>query len=405
MIRQRRSSRWMATLYVILTAAACYSAYNSTLTKYKAAAVLFAVVAFIDFCLHFDTSNLKVLKSFFIEYFKYIFLIVMSSLVVYIADTSSSALMERGAEKILYQIFTILIAIAAAYEFKEDCVLYTYYGFALFNFIAIFLALKDCHEPLGQIVSDLQYFISSGGEAIGFFRLLEIHEVTFSFGLFLIYFIVTGFRKNLKHIIGSAFFFILGFKRIGIGAVVLCTVFYLLTRRMSFKHLKKLGLIITVSMVIGGFAYVVYVRSGLFVRTMEDLHIDLMGRQNLYRYIENYYRINPLFFGHGFESIREILKMAGDIKVGDTTISRMSALHNDYLAMFIEMGFFGFLFWEIFQFVSLPLHAARYGKEAYYLALLSAFYMGFCFMTDNISMYFLVCIVRWLLPMATACKR
>lgn len=203
---------------------------------------------------------------------------------------------------------------------------------------------------------------------------------------------------------GILFLFFLGYKRIGMIGLVAAILFYVLMRKERIGVLKASGLVMMLAILVYGISYVVIVRSGLFVRICTELGVELMGRQNLYRYIKDYYHISPAFMGHGFGCIEYILGHAGDIKVNNTYISRMTALHCDYLAMYIQMGMIGFLLWEICRFVDIPLSCSRYGKECYLSALLTTLYLGITYMTDNTALYFLVCMVQFLIPAAFAAK-
>ena len=391
----------MKYIYILLTTLACLSTYQVSYTKFKAALILFIGLTLIDFCVRFKTKRLKLIGKFTLEYSKYIWILVVVSLVVYVFDRSSTGLIVRGGTKIMYQILTILIAICAIYEFEDKAVEYTFYGFALYNFLAIFLAIKDTGS-ISQITSDVIYFITSMGDARGFMRHLELSEATFAFGLFIIYFVVDGVRKNKRNLIIALFFFYTGFKRIGWFGVIVAVFLYYLIRNLSQKKMVAIVKITMFAYVAIGFGYVLFVRSGLFVNLMNELDIDMMGRQNLYQYIEDYYQISPFFIGHGFESIKTILASAGDLKVNETLISKLTALHNDYLAMYIQMGFFGFFAWAYYKFVDATTFCLKFGKKSFLVMAMANIYMGMTYLTDNSAMYFLPTIVLWMMPMVFA---
>ena len=402
-ISKRYNISVMKYIYIFLTTIACMSTYSMSYTKLKAALILYVGITFIDFFVRFKTKRLKTIGSFFLEYSKYIWVLVIFSLVIYVFDTSSTSLITRGGEKIIYQTLTIFIAISTVYEFGEKAIDYTFIGFALFNFIAMILAVKDTGS-ISQVISDVIYFVTSMGDARGYMRYLELAETTFTFGLFILYFVVDGPKKHKWQIIISLFFFYTGFKRIGWFGVISAIAVYFLIRKLDKTKISIILKTVMFGYVIFGFAYVVLVRSGLFVQIMNDLDIDMMGRQNLYAYIQDYYKISPFFLGHGFESIRIILAAAGDLKVNDTLISKLQALHNDYLAMYIQMGFFGFLAWGYYKFVDVTNFCLKYGKKAGLVMAMANIYMGMTYLTDNSAMYFLPTIVLWMLPMMFALK-
>lgn len=393
----------MRILYIITTVLSCCSIYGHFPSKLKIFSAVFAMISVIHFMIQFKTEDLKTIGKFFAQYFKYILLLIVVSLVIYVTDLSSTALIGRGFEKIFYQFLTILCAVMAVYEFREKAVDYTFQAFAIFNLLAMVLAFKDIGS-VSQVLSDLNYFISSGGDAQGYFRLLELHEVTFSFGMFMIYFIVDGAKKHWKEIAVCTFFFLVGFKRAGILGIIAAVFYYVLVHRLDERQTKIFTTTLMCFFVIFGFAYVAFVRSGAFTALMEELNINMMGRQNLYKYIEDFYTISPTFTGHGFESIREILAAAGDLKVENTYISRLTALHCDYLAMYIEMGFFGYLAWLHYRFVGLTDFCKMYGRKVYISCVMCSIYAGITYLTDNTTMYFYMVMIAWMIPLSFAIR-
>ena len=359
------------------------------------------MISVVHFMIEFKTENLKTIAKFFVEYSKYILMLIIVSLVIYVTDLSSTALIGRGFEKIFYQFLTILCAVMAVYEFGEKAVDYTFQAFAIFNLLAMVLAFKDTGS-VSQVLSDLSYFISSGGDAQGYFRLLELHEVTFSFGMFMIYFIVDGTKKHWKEITICIFFFLVGFKRAGILGILGAVFYYGLVHKIDERYIKILTTSLMWFFVVFGFAYVAFVRSGAFTALMEELDINMMGRQNLYKYIEDFYVISPTFTGHGFESIREILAAAGDLKIENTYVARLTALHCDFLAMYIEMGFFGYLAWLYYRFVWLTNFCKSYGRKAYISCAMCSIYAGITYLTDNTSLYFYMVLIGWMIPLVFA---
>lgn len=394
----------MRLFYILTSIISCLSIYGHFPSKLKIASALFALVSVIHFMIQFRKDDLKTIGRFFLEYSKYILILIVVSLIIYVADLSDTALIGRGFEKIFYQFLTILCAICVVYEFRDKAVEYTFESFALFNLLAMVLAFKDTGSA-SQVLSDLQYFISSGGDAQGYFRLLELHEVTFSFGLFLVYFLVDGVKKNLKQILISIFFFLVGFKRSGILGLLGAGTYYLAVSKLSDKALKILTKTIMCGFLAIGFGYVIFVRTGAFTALMDALNIDMMGRQNLYKYIEQFYQISPTYLGHGFESVRELLAAAGNLKIENTTVSKLTALHNDYLAMYIEMGFFGFFAWLYYRFVSLSQFCSNFGRKVYISCAMCSIYAGITYLTDNTSMYFYMVMIAWMIPLTFAIQK
>ena len=85
----------------------------------KGGIIPFIFCAAIDFCFRFKLDSAKTLWAFLKKYAQYILLLTIVSLVVYVSDTSDTALIARGMQKVFYQILTVLGAVCAVYEFRE----------------------------------------------------------------------------------------------------------------------------------------------------------------------------------------------------------------------------------------------------------------------------------------------
>ena len=396
----------MGWTYILLTMISCLSIYDSSrLTKLKAAHVLFIGIAFVHLALFFKRKYIKVAWDFLKKYSLYLAILIDVSFFIFVSNKAEMSWIKTGTVKALYQVITVLVAVCAVYLFGKRAVDYTFYGFVAFNVLSIFLAAKDTGS-VSEIVSSINHFISSGGDAVGFMKHLELHDVTFSFGIFMIHYFMCGLRDKTirKHFFVATAFFFLGYKRIGIGAAALSILIYIVMTNGSQKRAVALGRLFMWGFAISGFLFIVLVRYGVFQETMDALRIDMSGRKNLYEYMQNFYSISPLFKGYGLESVKFILAQAGDLKINETYISRLSAVHNDYLRMYIELGFWGFLLWEGYIFVWLPERLKRYGKETYISYIAITIYLAFTYFTDNTAMFFLVSIVYRLVPMHFAVK-
>jgi toxin CptA len=80
----------------------------------------------------------------------------------------------------------------------------------------------------------------------------------------------------------------------------------------------------------------------------------------------------------------------------------MSAIHSDYLRMYIELGFWGFVFWEWYTFLFMPKQMMRFGKNTFIAYTACTTYLAFTYFTDNTVMFFLVSVVYRLIPLCVA---
>lgn len=400
----RVSKAYLVISYIVLTAISCLSIYRSPdWTKLKLAHVLFLCLAFVHLALFFKTANMRTLLDVLKKYSVWIVVLTLLTLFIYVVQTSSISTIKTGLEKLGFQMITVLVAVSAVYLFEEKAVDYTFWGFVLFNTLSILLAFKDTGS-MSDVIWSINKFITGGGDADGFMKRLELHDATFSFGLFLIYYILDGVKKNGWKFAICVFFYVIGFKRIGMAGCALASLVGVFLKHLDKRDAIRIGRVILAAFCIVGFLNVVIIRSGLFTYLMNLFDIDLMGRQNLYIYIEKFYQISPTFIGHGFESIKDILAMAGDLKVNETHIARMTAIHGDYLRMYIELGFWGFWIWELYFFVWLPRQFEGFSKLTYIAYVACTIYVAITYFTDNTVMFFLLSLVYRMVPLQFAVR-
>lgn len=395
--KETKNNKFLKYTYIFLTMVSCLSIYDiERWTKLKLAHVLFIVIAFLHFFLVFKTDKLKQLWGLVWRYALFLFGLLLISITINIITQSDTAMISQGIIKIAYQFISVFAALCALYLFEDKAVDYTFWGFVLFNTLAIFLSLKE-HGISGAIWS-IQKFLTTGGDADGFMKRLELHDATFTFGLFLIYYFIKGPKTHMKEFIVCAFFFAIGYKRIGMAAAAVAMFLVVVLRKVNQKNAVTIGKIAMAVFLAAGFGHVVLIRTGIFQEIMDALHIDMMGRQNLFEYIENFYTISPKFAGHGFDSIRIILSRAGDVKVNNTYISRMGAIHSDYLRMYIELGFWGFFFWGWYLFIFMPGQMAKMNFKAFLAYAACTLYLAITYFTDNTAMFFMVTMVYKMIP-------
>ena len=387
--------------YILLTALSCLSIFRSAeWTKLKLAHVLFIAIAMLHFALFFKTKHIKTLWKFLWRYGFLLIVILDLSFFINIARGSETALIKLGTVKIVYQFITVFVGLSAVYLFEDKAVDYTFWGYVLFNSVSILLAFKEC--GLSEAIVSINEFITTGGEAHGFMKYLELHDGTFAFGIFLLYYFIQGIKEHKKEFLVGTFFFAIGYKRIGIGGLFLAMIVASVLKKVRWSTAKTLGKLTLLTFFIAGIVCVVTIRSGLFEYVMHSLSIDMHSRENLFAYIKDFYDISPRFIGHGFESIRSILASAGDIKVNNTYISRMAAIHSDYLRMYIELGFWGFLFWEWYLFLFMPAQMSRIGRLTFISYVACTVYLATTYFTDNTAMFFLTSVAYKLIPVQFA---
>jgi len=253
-------------------------------------------------------------------------------------------------------------------------------------------------ESVSSVVTCLVTF----GEAEGFVRALEIHDITFLFGQFLVYYIMfapknTKAEKRLRRcgVILSVFFMLVGLKRSALPAALLVCVYVKLLR--MFRKPRKFILLTGIGLFLFFYLYLYLTRSGILVAFLESLGIDMMGRDVLWSLPNDYYELSPFWKGLGFEGVTDLMEQWRQ----QGLINRAYLLHNDILKIFIELGAMGFTLWSGINYIVYPAYwMTKHDTEIglLYMALLA--YMTATYLTDNTAFYFWSCIGLRMIPMS-----
>lgn len=215
---------------------------------------------------------------------------------------------------------------------------------------------------------------------------LEVHDLTFAIGLYLLYFLLkrekVRFRAGL--ILITAVFFTVGLKRIAVaallGSLILTAVLRLFPEEIRKKVIQIVGYLVIVCAV----SYIVIVKLGLYERAAEYWNIHTKGRLRLNHLIDPYYSLSPLFGGQGLGFVSRFFTSPEMLEY-----SKAGALHNDYLRMYIEIGFWGYLAWLWVSWgYKLYFFCTKRGSRAAAMVFAVFSYCFITYLTDNTYYYF-----------------
>jgi hypothetical protein len=268
----------------------------------------------------------------------------------------------------------------------------------------LIMVLEMQYYSIGDCINSLVYCIITFGEAEGYVRALEIHDITFLFGQFLVYYAIFAPRdtkeerqRNHRNIGFAIFFMLVGLKRSTFPAALLMIIVgtFISKRKYMYRWIFAVG----IGIIAFFWLYLYLVHTGIFADIMNSLGIDMMGRDYFWSMANDYYEFSPRYMGRGFEAVDSIVYSwycAG-------LINHAYPFHNDILKVFVEIGFVGFNFWTIILYVFYPFcFYKRNGSmpALVYLMLLS--YMSVTYLTDNSAFYFWDSIGLRLIPLSYA---
>lgn len=327
------------------------------------------------------------------------------SMVIWIKSFATVSSMIRSCSKLVFQSIAILTAVALVYLFREKAIELFTISICITNGAIMLLCIPE--YGVGASIQSLVTCLVTFGEAVGYARQLEIHDLTFVFGQMVLYYAVFAphstlqeKRKRRRYLLLCCWFFLVGMKRIAIPAVVLFILIALLLRKRKVPSWFYPA--VGVCCILFFLAFLYGVRNGIVSRLLNSVGVDMMGRDYLWSMANPYYEFSVTYLGHGFEYVDTIIGQWYSAGL----INHPYPFHNDILKVFVEVGFPGFLLWSGIQYVLTPLFWQRYADQETTLLYLSELgYMTVTYLTDNTAFYFWSTMALRLVTFAYAMER
>ena len=352
-----------------------------------------------------DIARLKNVWQPTLLYMSLIAALLLWSLAIWIMSFIDVSSMTRGVSKMIYQSISVMAAVSAVYLFGIEAIDLFTIGLCITNGLIMLLEIPNF--GLWSSIQSLVTCLVTFGNAEGYARSLEIHDLTFVFGQLVLYYVVFApkdtrreRKKRWRMILLCTFFFLVGMKRIAIPAVVLFVVYSFFLKNKKF--LKPFLILQGLLWVAFFFLYIYGVRTGEVSKIMNMVGIDMMGRDYLWQLVGEHYDFSIGYMGHGFEYVDSIV--ANWYSSG--LINHPYPFHNDILKVFVEMGFLGFVLWSGIQYVIGPTFWTKYADNntaLLYMADLG--YMTITYLTDNTAFYFWSTMALRIIVLSYAEKR
>ena len=322
------------------------------------------------------------------------------SALLWVLSGASSVTIANGVGMILPQLLSVCVAAATLYLFGSKGIWYCLGSMCLANFLRVVVVILE--GGLGEFLLEFRTLLLSFSAENGPLMLqLEINDLTFAFGPFLLYLLLE--KKEVSHflfwMVTSSLLFLIGLKRIATPALVLGTVMAWLLRRLPEKAARQTALCAAVGMMVVSFLYIAGIRSGLFLYLEKQLQINTMGRVKMFTNLEPYYDISFTYLGKGTGFERFVDWASGEVyQAPQRTIMQ---IHNDFLRMYLNIGFIGYWVWLWGYFiVRLRYWFRQGGKRGGCLFFGICVYCFVLYATDNTIYYPYTLIACALVPMS-----
>ena len=322
------------------------------------------------------------------------------SAAIWVSTGADSAAVVNGVGMIVPQLLSVLVAAATLYLFGGKGIWYCLGSMCAANFLSVLVVVQE--GGLGQFLQEFyQLLITFSGETGPLMVRLESHDITFAFGPLLLYLLLNWKRspRPLLWLAAVTFFFLVGLKRIAIPAVALGFAAAFLLRLLPEKASRQAALCAAAAMMAFSFLYIAGIRYGLFQYLEERLQINTMGRVNMFANLEPYYDMSFTFMGRGTGFERFVDWASGEV----FPAPRQDAMqiHNDFLRMYMNIGFIGYWVWLwSWLIVRLRYWFRQGGKKAGSLFFAICVYCFVLYATDNAIYYPYTMAACSLVPMA-----
>ncbi len=322
------------------------------------------------------------------------------SALIWVMSSADSIMIANGTGMIIPQISSVLVATATLYLFGSRGLWYCLGSMCLANFGRVLVVVWE--GGVGAFMAEFYTLIVTFSVETGpLMEALEINDLTFAFGPFLIYLLLR--RKEVSHwslwMLASSLLFVIGLKRTAILAVILSVLVVWIVQLLPEKAARQTALVIGLGMLFVSFMYIVGIRYGLFQYLEAHFGIDTKGRVAMFMNLEPYYDISITYMGKGTGFERYVDWASGErFKIPQRTLM---PIHNDFLRMYLNIGFVGYWIWIwSWLMVRLRYWFKQGGKSAGCVFLGVGIYCFTLFATDNTIYYPYTMIACALVPMS-----
>lgn len=310
------------------------------------------------------------------------------SLVIWFVQRADFDVISRGLSALF--IFTNMFSSALAgaallYIFGEKGIWYNLLAILVANIlmIATIILQYGFGSYFSELVTLIITFAAETGDII---VKAEVHELAFCLGAYLVYMAFNP-KKSIAFWILFAFAgfcFISAFKRIAIIAIVIAVAFGWVLKLIAKRHEKlALGLtrFFTIAIILILIGYIAIIKMDVFAM-LEESGVDTSGRVAIYGAVDKFYEFSPGFIGNGIGFLTYQLNTELGAGVGVT------AVHNDFLQYFIDLGFWGYILWLVSMTIVRINHFAKQGKiENAIVVFILMVYLIIVSSTDNTMNY------------------
>ncbi|MDO4978962.1 MAG: hypothetical protein Q4E47_02300 [Candidatus Saccharibacteria bacterium] len=299
---------------------------------------------------------------------------------------------------IVNMIATVVALGCMYYLTKEKVVTYILIGHLINQAVVIIYGFAT--NDFGYALSDLFSFFSFSETSESIF---EMHGATYCIGALLLYFMTKSkTAKTSKAIFILIPLFIIGQKRVAVGAIAAAVLVWCVIRNMKITKKRLMAFSVLFCIVIMIFVFLLY--NGTFFNLMKTLGISTSGRGLLAKYFTRQTSFSITQLPWGLDVVNDVLYHTPYTEIAPNYIA--VALHNDILKNFIEFGFIGMIAWLYIMIVHFTERIYEgLGERSVKMYIVLLVYTFILFMFSNSYYSSPLFLLMFILPLAISDDR
>lgn len=310
------------------------------------------------------------------------------SMLIYVFHFTEIRQMISGFFQIVYVLIAIFTAGSVLYLLKKRAVSCLFWAETLAFFMMALVQMREV--GIREFFYQFYVMLKSGTmETLPAMGVLSNTGFSYSYGMFFLYFVCRWEKKEsprfLVRISVCVLCLILGSKRSALLALAVSFCVAFVFQRLPNFLRKPYFHLLTAFLFFFAVLIIPFIRYGLFAQTAEFFHVNLNSRDIIYQFYADYYEISPFYFGRGLGWVKNFLSELRD-SLGYTW---MTSVHDEYLRSYIELGFWGYLFWILSNFLWLPKKLVSLQDVIHSAAIIGCIvYLAVMYLTENIFFHF-----------------
>lgn len=296
----------------------------------------------------------------------------------------SSSNITRMLSSCFNLILSITVAISTSKLFGKKAIKYSVIAIAISILINCLYAISLYGFSLfitylPQAIFSTDFAFESSLYNLGL--ILEVQDATLACGFYIIYFLLLdesdSKKERIKYIIVLLICSYIGFKRTEFIAIAFVSIILIIMKKFKANNtIIIVGSLFTIFCI----GYVFIVKLDMFSEIIKLLDVNVTGRDNIYKWLNEYFELSLFYIGKGFTYV-------------DKTMFDLTgfAAHNTIVRMYAEIGCIPFIIWLVWYLIHIPLKVFKTnGKNSSLITFACILYLFITYCIGNSMNFFCI---------------